>query len=453
MQSSNTVRIFAVEDDTSYGKFLSYVLGLNPDFEIKLYNSGKECLDNLHLKPQIITLDYSLPDMTGEDVLRQIREFDPSIHVIIISGQEDISTAIDLLKLGAYDYISKDEETKDHLLNSIRNARKNVVLVEEITKLKAEINEKYDFSKSILGTSEPMQKVFLLLEKAIKTNITVSIYGETGTGKELVAKAIHYNSYRKGSKFVAVNIAAIPTELLESELFGHEKGAFTGAAARRTGKFEEANGGTIFLDEIGEMDIGLQAKILRVLQEKEVTRIGSNKVIKVDPRIIVATHRNLGEEVQKGNFREDLYYRLLGLTIPLPPLHLRGKDIIILGAKFLSSFCKENNLGNLLLSMDAKEKLLSYTYPGNVRELKSIVELAAVMSNGNEVLASDITFKSIKEEDNLTFEELTLKEYEFNIIKHFMKKYNNNVLKVADVLKIGKSTIYRHLKEINTHDN
>ena len=447
MIKANPIKIFAVEDDPVYSKFLKYVLDLNPDFEVQLFENGKDCLAQLHQAPKIITLDYSLPDLTGEEILKQIKAIDPNIHVIIISGQENISTAVNLLKQGAYDYITKDEETKDRLLNSLNNALKNVNLVQEITHLKKEISIKYDFESSILGSSSAIKKTFGLLSKAIKTNITVSITGETGTGKELAAKAIHYNSNRKKGKFVAVNIAAIPNDLLESELFGYEKGAFTGAVTRRIGKFEDANDGTLFLDEIGEMDVNLQAKLLRVIQEKELSRIGGNEVIKINPRIVVATHKNLANEVSEGNFREDLYYRLLGLPIEMPPLRDRGNDIIIIGNKILEDFCAENELSCNCIGKEAKEKLMTYTYPGNVRELKSIMELAAVMGSGREIQPEDISFKAIKEDDAMLYEELSLKDYESKIINHFMEKYSNNVLKVAAVLNIGKSTIYRHLKK------
>lgn len=448
MKQSNSVKIFAVEDDPVYSKFLKYVLGLNPDFEVDFFSNGKDCLAQLHKSPQIITLDYSLPDLKGEDILKQIKATDPSINVIIISGQENISTAVNLLKQGAYDYITKDEETKDRLLNSLNNALKNVNLVQELNHLKEEISVKYNFESSIIGSSPVIKKTFDMLSKAIKTNITVSITGETGTGKELAAKAIHYNSPRKKGKFVAVNIAAIPKDLLESELFGYEKGAFTGAVTRRIGKFEDANNGTLFLDEIGEMDINLQAKLLRVVQEKELSRIGGNEVIKINPRIIVATHKNLADEVKAGNFREDLFYRLLGLPIEMPPLRTRGNDIIIIANKILQDFCAENELNCGSIGKDAKEKLLAYPYPGNVRELKSIIELAAVMGSGDEIRPEDISFKAIKNDESMMYEELTLKDYESKIINHFMDKYSNNVLKVAEVLNIGKSTIYRHLKSI-----
>ncbi len=448
MYEKDPVKIFIVEDDPAYIKFLQYVLSLNPDFEVTVFQTGKECIENLYKEPSIITLDYTLPDMPGEQVLAEIQKFNNSIQVIVISAQEKIGTAVELLKMGAYDYIIKDEETKDRLLNTINNARKNLSLVKEIDHLKQEISEKYEFDNSIVGSSTALKKVFALLEKAVKTNITVSVTGETGTGKELVAKAIHYNSPKKKKPFVAVNITAIPKELMESELFGHEKGAFTGANTRRIGKFEEAEGGTIFLDEIGEMDLNLQAKLLRVLQERELTRVGGNEVIKLDIRLIVATHRDLTEEVKNGNFREDLYYRLLGLPIHLPPLRDRDKDVIVLAKFFLKEFAKDNGLPELILSPEAQEKLMSYPFPGNVRELKSIIELSAVMANGNEVLPDDISFNSVSKETNFLFEEMSLRMYTFKIIRYYLDKYDNNVLKVADKLDIGKSTIYRYLKEM-----
>ncbi|MEQ8243083.1 sigma-54 dependent transcriptional regulator [Fulvivirga sp.] len=448
MYDNEPVKIFAVEDDSAYTKFLEYVLSLNPDFEVTSFNTAKSFLDRLHEKPNIITLDYTLPDMEGEKVLRSIKDFDPDIPVIIISAQEKIGTAVELLKSGAYDYIIKDEETKDRLLNTINNARKNISLTKEIDHLKQEISEKYEFDSSIVGNSTALKKVFSLLEKAVQTNITVSITGETGTGKELAAKAIHYNSKRKKKPLVAVNIAAIPKDLIESELFGYEKGAFTGANTRKTGKFEESNGGTLFLDEIGEMDINLQAKLLRAIQEREITRIGGNDIIPLDFRLIVATHRDLAEEVKAGNFREDLYYRLLGLPIHLPPLRERDRDIILLAKFFLQQFAKENDMPVLQLSVEAQNTLLKYPFPGNIRELKSIIELSAVMANGSEILPEDISFNSISKESNFLFEEMSLRDYTFKIIKYYLNKYDNNVLKVADKLDIGKSTIYRYLKEM-----
>ncbi|MEQ8924458.1 MAG: sigma-54 dependent transcriptional regulator [Fulvivirga sp.] len=448
MYEKEPVKIFVVEDDQAYTKFLQYVLSLNPDYEVSTFENGKSAIDSLYQKPNIITLDYTLPDMAGEDVLKEIQRVDPNIPVIIISAQEKIGTAVELLKSGAYDYIIKDEDTKDRLLNTINNARKNISLTKQIDHLRQEITEKYEFDNSIIGNSAALKKVFSLLEKAVKTNITVSITGETGTGKELAAKAIHYNSKRKKESFVAVNIAAIPKDLMESELFGYEKGAFTGANTRRIGKFEEAEGGTIFLDEIGEMDLNLQAKLLRVIQERELSRIGGNDVIKLDFRLIVATHRDLAKMVKEGTFREDLYYRLLGLPIHLPPLRERERDIILLSKFFLEQFSKDNDLPILTLSHDAQTKLLGYPFPGNIRELKSIIELSAVMANNNEITADDITFNSLTKESNFLYEEMTLKDYTFKILRYYLDKYDNNVLQVAEKLDIGKSTIYRYLKEM-----
>ena len=450
MYEKDPVKIFVVEDDPAYTKFLKYVLGLNPDYEVEFFTTGKECLDNLHKGPAIITLDYSLPDTAGEKLLQQIRSHDPNINIIIVSAQEKIGTAVELLKSGAYDYIIKDHETKDRLINSISNARNKTQLIKEIDFLKKEISEKYEFEKSIVGTSTAIKKIFTLLEKACSTNISVSITGETGTGKELVAKAIHYNSKRKNKPFVAVNIAAIPKDLIESELFGHEKGSFTGAVSRRVGKFEEAEGGTIFLDEIGEMDPSLQAKLLRVLQEREVTRIGGNQVIKLDVRIIAATHRNLGEEVKNGRFREDLYYRLLGLPIQLPALRERGNDVIMIAKFFLDQFSKDNQLPKFRIGQDAQEKLLQYPFPGNIRELKSVIELAAVMSSDQEIKAADITFNNTGRTESFLYQEMTMQNYMYHIIRHYLDKYDNNVLEVARKLDIGKSSLYRYLKEMES---
>lgn len=442
----NTLKIFIVEDDDFYSAMLAYHLELNPDFEVVKFATAASLFQNLHQAPSAITLDYSLPDAKGETVLKRLRKELPDVPVIIISGQDDITTAVDLLQLGAYDYIVKDENTKERLWSSISKIKENFSLKEEIIQLRQEIQQKYDFSNLIIGDSPAIKSIFSLMEKATKSAITVSIYGETGTGKELVAKAIHFNSSKSKSPFVTVNMAAIPAELIESELFGHEKGAFTGASNRRIGKFEEANGGTIFMDEIGELDIKLQAKILRVIQEQELTRIGSNKTIKFDVRIIVATHRNLAEQVQKGEFREDLYYRLLGLNIQLPPLRERGQDTLLLSKAFVKSYAKKNQLQELLLSNEASKKLLAYAYPGNIRELKAVIELACVMANGNVIQSEDINFNSIKPEGSFLLEELTLKEYTRRIVKHFLEKYNNDVMLVADKLEIGKSTIYNMLK-------
>lgn len=445
--SDKPFRIFVVEDNEWYNKLLVHNLSLNPDYEVISCFSGKECIDRLVEAPDVITLDYRLPDMNGIEVLKLIKQENDDIQVILISEQEDIEIVVDLLKSGAYDYIVKSNDIKERLLNTVSNIRKGRKLVNELATLRKEVQKKYDFQKIIIGESHAIKRIFELIQKALYTNIPVTISGETGTGKELVAKAIHYNSNRREKAFVAVNVGAIPSELIESELFGHEKGAFTGAAFRRTGKFEEANGGTLFLDEIGDMDSNFQVKLLRALQEKEVVRIGSNKPIKVDCRIIVATNKNLQEEVKKGKFRRDLYYRLFGLPIELPPLRDRENDILILANHFLNRFCDENELEQKMFSQPSRNKLLSYSYPGNVRELKSVTELAATLSNTNEIMPEDIVFGSEDQVNEIVNEEMTLRDYEIKIVKSFLKKYNDDTRLVAEKLDIGLSTIYRMLKE------
>ncbi len=439
--------IFIVEDDPWYGEILDYHLSLNPDYAVTRFTTAADCLANLHKKPDLISIDYSLPGTNGAELFRNIRAENPDVPVIVISGQEDVSTAVELLKMGVTDYIVKDDNTKDLLWNAIIRIRETQSLKKEVETLRQELGQKYEFGKIIKGSSPAIRKIFALMEKAAKTNINVSVTGETGTGKELVAKAIHYNSERKKKPFVAVNMAAIPGELLESELFGHEKGAFTGAVGRKTGKFEEANKGTLFLDEIAELDMSLQSKILRVLQERELVRVGGHEKVKLDVRLIVATHRDLAEEVKKGTFREDLYYRIMGLPVELPPLRDRGNDILLLAKYFLDDFCLENKMEAQAISAGAKEKLIKYHFPGNVRELKAIMDLAAVMSNGKEIADEDISYASARSQDFFLTEEKTMKEYISYIIRNFLKKYDNNVLLVADKLDIGKSTIYKMIQQ------
>ena len=441
-------RIFVVEDDPWYGKILEYQLSQNPDHVVTLYTTGKDCVKNLSQKPDLVSIDYSLPDIDGVGLLKAIKDYNSNIPVVVISGQEDVNTALTLLKKGASDYFIKDDSTIELLHNAVKNAKEKQSLRNEVETLKEELGQKYDFRKAIIGNSEPMTRIYSLLEKAAATNINVYVTGDTGTGKEVVAKAIHYNSERKKKPFVAVNMAAIPRELVESELFGYEKGAFTGAAGRKTGKFEEANKGTIFLDEIAELDLSLQSKILRVLQERELTRVGGHEKISLDVRLIVATHKNLPIEVKAGRFREDLFYRIMGLPVTLPPLRDRGNDILLLARHFLDEFCKGNKLPPLTITNEAKEKLLKYPYPGNVRELKSVIDLAAVMCNGGKLDAGDILFTNLSSsEDPFSGTEKTLREYTNDIIKHFLKKYNNNVVLVAKKLGIGKSTIYKMLND------
>ncbi|HNF30833.1 MAG TPA: sigma-54 dependent transcriptional regulator [Bacteroidia bacterium] len=447
MKTTTITRIFVVEDDDWYREFLHYVLSLNPDHAVTAFSTGKEVLKNLHLHPDIITIDYHLPDTNGSTLLGLIKEQCPDADTLIISEQHSIDTVVELLKSGAVDYFVKSKDIRDKLLNTVELIKERQGLKQKISRLEKEVEKRYNFQDRLIGSSNNFQSLFPLIEKAAATNITVTISGETGTGKEEIAKAIHYNSSKEKSRFVAINMAAIPIDLAESELFGHEKGAFTGALQSRIGKFEEADGGTLFLDEIAEMELSLQAKLLRVLQEKEVVRVGSNKPIKINTRIIAATHKNLLDEVKKNRFREDLYYRLYGLQINLPPLRERDKDIILLAKYFITQFCKDNQLQVKKISAKAQNKLLAYQFPGNVRELKSITELAVVMSNTDMIEPDDILFSQSNFEAELLSQNLTMEQYEKKIIMHVLSQCNGNVVQAAEKLNIGKSTIYRLLNK------
>lgn len=442
----STLKIFVVEDDNIYGNVLRHHLSLNPANEVILFKTGKECLENLYQKPDLISLDYMLPDITGKQCLQRIKADYPDLPVIIVSGQEDVKTAIDLLSNGVYDYLVKDQDTKDRLWNAVNKIRNHKSLNQELDDLKQEVEKKYAFRNIIKGSSPPIKAVFDLMERALKSNITVSISGETGTGKELVSKAIHYNSSRSKKPFIAINVSAIPDTLIESELFGYEKGAFTGADTRKIGKFELASGGTLFLDEVADMDMNMQAKLLRVLQEKEINRLGGQKEIPVDTRLIVATNKDLNHEVHQGRFRQDLYYRLLGLPIDLPPLRNRGNDILILASHFATEFAAENGMETKKFTPEAQEKLMKYAYPGNVRELRSIIELAVVMSDKNIIEAQHIKFNSTHMVTDFLGQESTLAEFNRKIIFYYLEKYDGNVIDAAKKLGVGKSTIYRMLK-------
>lgn len=446
-KSDKNFTIFLVEDDAWYAKILEYQLSLNPDYVVEKFLTGEDCVKNLYKNPNVICMDYSLPDMDGKSLLKKINRTHSNTPVIVISGQKDVKLAIEILQEeNVVDYIVKDDDTKDRLWKSVLKVKEKNSLVNEVEMLKEELGKKYDFNDTIIGNSDSIKNVFRLMQKACDNNISVSITGETGTGKELVAKCIHYNSPRAKKTFVAVNMTAIPKELIESELFGHEKGAFTGAQARRIGKFEEADKGTIFLDEIADMDLSMQAKLLRVLQEREITRVGDNKPVKIDVRVVAATHKNLAEEVKKGNFREDLYFRLLGFPIELPALRDRKEDILILAKYFVTLFCKENKKKTKGFSSGAKSKLTNYHYPGNIRELKAVVELAVVMSEQDEIKEEDITFNNTASFTDFINEENTLQGYTTKIIRHFLKKYNNDVSITSQKLDIGKSTLYRMIQ-------
>src|SRR5688572_255952 len=344
-------KIFIIEDDVMVATLIRQALSKH-DHDLTHFTTAEECMQNLHLNPDIVTVDYNLPGMNGIELMKRIKNYNSSVMVVLVSGQETLDVVVEAYKYGASEYIIKNDNLFANLENSVKNLSMNVVLKKEVEFLKDQIIDRHKYS-NILGNSTPVMRVLKLIQKVEKSNIMVLVTGQSGTGKELVAKALHFNSPRSRKPFVTVNMGAIPEDLIESELFGHEKGAFTDARDKRIGKFEEANDGTIFLDEIGEMNLNLQTKLLRVLQEKEITRIGSNKIIRLDFRMIAATNRNLANEVKEGRFREDLFYRIQGFLIHLPPLKERGDDVILLAKNFLADFCKNNKMDLAHLSKEA----------------------------------------------------------------------------------------------------
>ena len=444
MQQNNQLKIYILEDDRWYGAILEHHLSNNPNYQVLKFETERDFFNAMYEVPDVVTLDYSLKEMDGGQVLQKIKEISPTTEVIIISGQRDVATAVQLLKAGSFDYIVKDDDTIERLLNVMLHLQEIKYLQKEVDYLKIALKDKFNYANSIIGQSDAIFKVHSLIEKASKTNITVSVNGQSGTGKEMVAKAIHYHSKRHQYPFITFNVASFPSDLLEAELFGYEKNAFPGAIEKRIGKFEQANKGTLFIEEIAELDHSLQAKLLRVLQEREIVRLGSTKIIPIDVRIIVSTQFNLLEEVNAKRFREDLYYRILGLTIELPLLQNRGNDILILAKYFSDIFCSENKIPTKSFSPAAFKKLQNYSYPGNVRELKSMVELAVVMSDATVIEDKDINIEmTTSNTSTLLQTESTLREYELKIITHYMEKFNDDILTVAKKLAIGKSTIYR----------
>ncbi|TVR82111.1 MAG: sigma-54-dependent Fis family transcriptional regulator [Chitinophagaceae bacterium] len=385
------IKIFILEDDVFYANSIKTMLSKDDRFELTIFHNPVDFLKNIHLLPDIVTLDYNMEGLNGVDVLKRIKQLSPQTHPIIISGQQDVSVVVKLYDLGVKEYLPKDQHTFIKLQQSIKSIVEQISSSRELEVLKERLIEREKYTK-IIGESPAVLKLLRLIQKVEKTDYQVLINGESGTGKELVAEAIHYHSNRKKKPFVKVNMAAIPEELLESELFGHEKGAFTGADSRRIGRFEEADEGTIFLDEIGELDFTLQPKLLRVLQEQVVQRLGGNREIELNVRVIAATNKDLPKLVEQGKFREDLYYRLQGFMITIPPLRERENDVLILANHFLKDFLRKQLEDEKVFSKEAKAKLLSHTWPGNIRELKTAVERSVLMSEGKEISDEDVFF-------------------------------------------------------------
>jgi DNA-binding NtrC family response regulator len=332
-------------------------------------------------------------------------------------------------------------------LHSINRIKDNHDLKEELEQLKVELGQKYEIQKIALGESNSIKKIYALIEKASKSNINVALSGESGTGKRLFARAIHFNSVRSNKPFISVDISAIPKDLVDLELFGQETTNASGYVSSKMGKIEQANGGTLFLQNISDLEMNTQAKLLYFLEEKYFYKVGGEKLITSDVRFVCSSSKDLIEEVRAKNLREDLFYALMRMPITLPPLRERGSDIIILAKHILNQYCIENNLEPKVLSSAACEKLLAYPFPGNIHELKSIIQFALVMSNAEQIEVSDLMFTKIINEINLFPEEKTMREYTISIVQSFLRRYDGNVLKVAEKLDIGKSTIYKMIQE------
>jgi two-component system response regulator AtoC len=449
--------IFIVDDEQAISKLLSFWVKDKWKYEIEVFFNGEDMLRRLHAKPDLILLDIMLPGLNGNEVLKRVKQFDEDLPVIMLSAQGSIEVAVDSMRFGAFGYFQKPID-QQKLEIDIKNAIKGYELSKEIVNLKENLKRDYSF-ENIISADGKMQDVFKLVSKVLNNDITVLIYGESGTGKELIARAIHYNGSRKDKPMVVVNCASIPRELLESELFGHEKGSFTGAHQRKLGKFEVANEGTIFLDEIGELEMLLQAKLLRVIQEKSFERVGGTETIKTDVRIISATNRDLKQAVEQKEFREDLYYRLNSFPIFIPPLRQRRGDILIIADHFLERTNKKLGKEIKGFTKKALKLIYEYSWPGNIREMENTIERCIIISESDMIDVQDlpphirtadgkgnfeISGSLFSDDTVIPFEKL--KE---EAIKHALRITNGNIVEAARKLQLGRATIYRLMEKYN----
>ena len=402
----------------------------------------------------LVITDLRMPVMSGYELLKKINAAYPTLPVIVLTGHGSIEDAVQAMRDGAVDFFTKPVDL-DHLILTVSKALSNKLIKEQNEKLTKEISalkKKQDFHQ-IIGKSAPLMKMMETIEQVAPTRASVLVTGESGTGKELVADAIHSLSNRSGGPFIKVHCAALSENLLESELFGHEKGAFTGAVSQKKGRFELADGGTIFLDEIGEINASTQVKILRVLQERAFERVGGSETINVDVRIIAATNRNLEEEVKAGNFREDLYYRLNVVHIEVPPLRERKEDIGLLIASFLDTFNKEDDKDVTGFSPSARKALMSYSWPGNIRELRNTVESCVVLARGKVIDVEDLPPQITEEKSASTVDikiGTSLDEAERILIMSTIDYCKGNKTRAAEILKIGRKTLHRKLEEYSS---
>jgi two-component system nitrogen regulation response regulator GlnG len=466
-------RILVADDEESMRWVLSKALE-KKGFNVDLASTGDQA-QNLFERNgyDLAILDIKMPGQTGLQLLERFQELNPDTLVIIMTAESSMANAVEAMKLGAYDYITKpfDLNALDAI---IIKAQKSLEVTNEVHHLKTELQEPYSVERSIIGSSSAMQQVYKIIGKTAASDVTVLITGESGTGKELIARALHYNSRRIGKPFVAINCAAIPRELLESELFGHEKGAFTGATERRLGKFEQAKGGTLFLDEIGDMPAELQTKLLRVLQEKEISRTGGNTTMKVDVRIVAATNQDIHEKIKKNEFREDLYYRLNVVPIVLPPLRDRIDDIHDLVHFFINKANEELGVKIQGCSEDTMKLLRSYHWPGNIREMENTIYRATLLAS-DQVLAPADFPDLIPDHDSVergaSLEDLiagklnaslaqmdvselndlydmVLQQMERPLIRIILAKTRNNQVRAAEILGINRNTLRKKIQTL-----
>ncbi len=465
-------RILVADDEESIRWVLSKALK-KQNYDVETAEDGIQAQDMVQKRRyDLAILDIKMPGMSGLEVLKFIRDEHPQTLVVIMTAEATMEHAVTAMKNGAYDYLTKpfDLTALDAI---ILKATKAAAVTEQIDQLKSEIQSQYNFGRTIIGNSQTMQTVYKTLGRVAGSDVTVLITGESGTGKELIARAIHMNSSRLGKPFIAINCAAIPRELLENELFGHERGAFTGATERKAGKFEQAEGGTLFLDEIGDMPLELQAKLLRVLQEKEITRTGGHQVLKVNVRIVAATNQNMAEQVENKSFREDLFYRLNVVPISLPPLRDRREDIPMLVEFFLQKARQDFGIESIECSPEALDMLRNHHWPGNVRELENTIKRASLLCPNHVLtpadfpdlcgkvpaglhedsleglvcrkLESSLAQMNLCEMDNLY--EMVLHQIERPLINIVLQKTRCNQVRAAEVLGINRNTLR---KKINT---
>jgi two-component system nitrogen regulation response regulator GlnG len=466
-------RILVADDEESIRWVLSKAL-IKKGFKVDLAEDGKQALSMFRSNHyDLAVLDIKMPGLQGLELLKQVREEFPETLVVIMTAESTMENAVAAMKNGAYDYLTKPFDL-DALDAIILKAQKAAEVCEQIDHLKSELQGQYRFGRTIIGTSQPMQEVYKILGRVAPSDVTVLITGESGTGKELIARAIHFNSPRLGKPFLAINCAAIPRDLLESELFGHERGAFTGATDRKAGKFEQAHGGTLFLDEIGDMPLELQAKLLRVLQEKEITRTGGSQTLKIDVRIVAATNQNIASQVSEKNFREDLYYRLNVVPIDLPPLRLRKDDIQALVEFFLQRAQQELGVRTIECSKEALSLLKRHNWPGNIRELENVIKRAALLSPNHVLLPSDfpgllsskgsdhqdeslealiarklensLAQMDLQELDNLY--EMVIFQVERPLINIILNQTRGNQVRTAEILGINRNTLRKKIKTL-----